>query len=254
MVRGLDKFKEGFRGYEDCYVIIGGTACDLALEEAGLMARATKDIDIILVVEALTPEFGQAIWDFVNDGGYKQRERSPDKLEYFRFLRPDDHTFPAQIEFFSRKPDLLALPADAALTPVSFNDGLTSLSAILMDDRFYNFTIRESDEVDGIHRARPTALVPLKARAFLNLKADREKGLPVDARNILKHKLDVFRLALLLTGEKVELPGSVRDTMQAFIHEVKDDLPEKNWFSKQVGALEITPDDVLTQINETYNL
>ena len=44
MVTGLELFKEHFRPYADNYVLIGGTACELALEEAGLPFRATKDL------------------------------------------------------------------------------------------------------------------------------------------------------------------------------------------------------------------
>ncbi len=51
MVRGLDIFKEYFKEYADNYVIIGGTACDIIIDEAGFKPRATKDIDIILVVD-----------------------------------------------------------------------------------------------------------------------------------------------------------------------------------------------------------
>ena len=29
MVTGLDKFKEFFADYRDCYVLIGGSACDV---------------------------------------------------------------------------------------------------------------------------------------------------------------------------------------------------------------------------------
>ncbi len=49
MVKGLDLFREHFRGYADRYVLIGGTACDLAMGEAGLDFRATRDLDIILM-------------------------------------------------------------------------------------------------------------------------------------------------------------------------------------------------------------
>lgn len=35
-------------GFEDQYVIIGGTACDLIMENEELPFRATKDIDIVL--------------------------------------------------------------------------------------------------------------------------------------------------------------------------------------------------------------
>ena len=62
MVRGLDIFKKYFEEYPNNYVIIGGTACDIHIGEAGLTPRATKDIDIILVVEALSSEFVKQFW------------------------------------------------------------------------------------------------------------------------------------------------------------------------------------------------
>ena len=36
MVLGIERFREWFRGYEDHYAIIGGTACDLLMAEEGL--------------------------------------------------------------------------------------------------------------------------------------------------------------------------------------------------------------------------
>ena len=51
MVRGFATFKERFQGFEEQYVIIGGTACDLIMESEELDFRATKDIDIVLIVE-----------------------------------------------------------------------------------------------------------------------------------------------------------------------------------------------------------
>ena len=33
MVKGLEKIKEHFEGFEDNYVIIGGTACDITLRD-----------------------------------------------------------------------------------------------------------------------------------------------------------------------------------------------------------------------------
>ncbi len=43
MVKGLDVFREHFAGYEDQYVLIGGTAATLAMTEAGLEFRATAE-------------------------------------------------------------------------------------------------------------------------------------------------------------------------------------------------------------------
>jgi len=44
MVRGLDIFKKYFEQYTENYVIIGGTACDIIIDEASFVPRATKDI------------------------------------------------------------------------------------------------------------------------------------------------------------------------------------------------------------------
>ena len=62
MVRGIDSFREWFQGYEDHYAIIGGTACDLLMTDEGLDFRATKDIDLVLIVEAVDAAFGRRLW------------------------------------------------------------------------------------------------------------------------------------------------------------------------------------------------
>ena len=48
MVTGIESFKEWFKGNEEQYAIIGGTACDILMSEEGLDFRATKDIDLVL--------------------------------------------------------------------------------------------------------------------------------------------------------------------------------------------------------------
>ena len=118
MVRGLNIFSEYFKDYTDNYVIIGGTACDIIIEEAGLIPRATKDIDIILVVEALSVVFVKQFWKFIQDGNYEKKEKSTDDRKHFRFMKPEKTDFPYQIELFSRKPDLIDLEEPAYLTPI----------------------------------------------------------------------------------------------------------------------------------------
>jgi hypothetical protein len=43
MVKGLDLFKRHFVSFQEKYILIGGTACMLVMEEAGIPFRATKD-------------------------------------------------------------------------------------------------------------------------------------------------------------------------------------------------------------------
>ncbi len=73
MVYGLEKFKEYFNDYTGQYVFIGGVACDILLDVAGTSFRATKDLDVVLILEALDEAFGTMFWKFIEDGGYEFR-------------------------------------------------------------------------------------------------------------------------------------------------------------------------------------
>ena len=42
MVIGIDSFKEWFKGSEEQYAIIGGTACDILMTEEGLDFRSVS--------------------------------------------------------------------------------------------------------------------------------------------------------------------------------------------------------------------
>ena len=42
MVRGLDTFRDHFKGYEDCYILIGGTACDDVFRLSTTLAAADR--------------------------------------------------------------------------------------------------------------------------------------------------------------------------------------------------------------------
>ena len=111
MVRGLDVFREHFAGHADQFVLIGGTAATLAMEEAGLEFRATKDLDIVLRLEALSPSFDEVFWSFVEAGGYEIRQASDTgKPVFYRFQKPADVRFPVMLELFCRARHLLNGP------------------------------------------------------------------------------------------------------------------------------------------------
>ena len=76
MVLGIDSFREKFKDYTDYYTIIGGTACDILLTEADLPFRATKDIDMILIMEDNFPEFAAIFWEYIKEGGYRDNLHS----------------------------------------------------------------------------------------------------------------------------------------------------------------------------------
>jgi len=254
MVRGLEIFKEYFKDYSENYIIIGGTACDVIIDDAGFEARATKDIDIILIVEALTKEFVLKFWEFINDGKYERREKSEDERKYYRFIQPKTKNFPLQIELFSKIPDLMDLEGEPHLTPIPVDDDLSSLSAILMDDEYYKFTINNSRTEAGVHFAGTEALICLKAKAFMDLTQRKSEGEDVDGRSIRKHKTDIFRLAVLLPSEhQVELPDRIKNDLKAFVDSISEELPDKAIF-KQMGIGAIDVEQVFRQIKSIFSL
>ena len=102
MIHGLEKFKEYFRGFEDQYVIIGGTACSILFNDFGTSFRSTKDIDMVLLVEVLTKEFGDKFISFVSEAGYEHMNNTAECPQYYRFSKPKKSEFPTMIELFSK--------------------------------------------------------------------------------------------------------------------------------------------------------
>ena len=219
MVTGIDKFREHFAAHEGQYAIIGGTACDLLFDAAGLDFRATRDIDMVLCVEAVDAEFGKAFQTFLDAGGYRARERSDGRREFYRFHRPTDPSFPFMVELFARRPGNLDLPEDAIYTRVPVDQDIVSLSAILLDDPYFQALQSAKRQIDGVTIIDETLLIPFKARAVLDLTARFEEGAKVHRKDIRKHRNDVFRLVQLLPRDaRIELPDPVRRDLQAFVH------------------------------------
>jgi hypothetical protein len=254
MVRGINKFREYFKDFPDSYVIIGGTACDLIIRESDLTPRATKDIDIILVIEALSADFVKQFWRFIKDAAYARQETGGEERKYYRFTKPADNEFPLQIELFSRKPDIIFLEESAHLTPVPVDDDLSSLSAILLSEDYYNYMIEHSVIEDGLHLAKTEALICLKAKAYLEIAERIALGKKEDAKNISKHKADVFRLALVLAPDKIyELPESIKNHLQSFADTVAGDMPDKAIF-KEMGAGNVDIGALFNQFLNVFKL
>ena len=254
MVRGLDIWKEYFADYTSNYVLIGGAACYWHEEEYAQNPRATKDLDLILVAEALSAEFGTKFWDFINAGRYSSRQHNEDKNEYFRFMNPEDKRFPEQIELFSRQLGRLSLPEDAHLEPVHIEDGISSLSAILMDDVYYNFTIEHSALYEGVHLANIEALICLKAKAYLDMTLRKNDGERIDSRKIEKHKKDVIRLAALISGEsRFELPDPLQKDITDFCKAVEAELPNQD-FMKSIGMPFMSPTEIIVSLKRNMNI
>ena len=229
-VKGLDKFKEYFLDFKDNYVIIGGTACSVILRNAVMKPRATNDIDMILIVEQMTPEFGHRFWEFIHDGNYEMRERKRDEgkepvPELFRFYKPQTEGYPYQIELLSRQPEILSVPTDFHLTPIPVGEDVSSLSAILMDEEFYHFALAHSTMEDELHVADTVGLICLKMKAYLNLS---EQEPPAHSSDIRKHMSDVFKLmASGYIADPIELSGNMKKDAATFVAKMESLMPNQ---------------------------
>lgn len=85
MVSGMTSFKNHFRDYQDCYTVIGGAACDILMKEADVNFRATKDIDMILIMEDRYREFAAVFWAYIKEGGYRCGWKNRDEVHFYRF-------------------------------------------------------------------------------------------------------------------------------------------------------------------------
>ena len=251
MVPGLKSFKESFSDFMDQYVIIGGAACDIYMESEDSFFRATKDLDIVLIVEALTPEFVSKFWQYVQTAGYQHIDKSKQKPEFYRFSKPISKEYPAMIELFSRPPYNVELSFAANVVPIHLDDSSISLSAILLNDEYYEFMKSGRISIDGISILDYQYIIPFKAKAWLDLSERKISGESIDSKNIKKHKNDVFRLTELIDPTvKVAAPKGVFLDIQEFIKRMQDE----NVDIKQLGLVGRTKEQVLQELKEMYML
>ena len=243
MVKGLDVFLSYFKNYTDQYVLIGGTACSISFAEQDVdFGRTTKDLDMVLIIEAQTKEFAEQFWKFIGDGKYRNRARSTGRPQFFRFDKPEDPTFPKMIELFSRTDYVLS--SDNGLTPLHIDDSVPSLSAILLNDAYYHALLDGREIINGVSVLRPEWIIPFKAKAWLDLQ-DRSG---VDSADVKKHRNDIIRIASEMILSPCELPDELKTDMTAFIRQF--DVTEADLKSLRLHG--VKPDDIKDTLRKIY--
>lgn len=249
MVYGLDKFKEYFKEHTNQYVFIGGTACDILMDELGVPFRTTKDLDIVLIIEALDASFGDKFWQFIEDGGYELKEKNTGEEQFYRFTKPTKSGYPKMIELFSRKSEQFELKFESGLTPIHIGDSIISLSAILLEDVYYDILTLNKKIVDGFSVIEIEAVILFKMKAWLDLKERQSKGEKVDSKDIRKHKNDIFRLlATVLPSSRVEVDIQIKDDIRLFIEKINQDQPDL----KNLGFKNTNLDEIVGLLKNIY--
>ena len=247
MVKGLDTFREYFKDFENQYVLIGGAACDILFASNEGKFRSTRDLDMVLIVEALTQEFGDKFWEFIEAGKYRNKATNTGSPQFYRFDKPENDSYPKMIELFARTD--FKLKEINGLTPIYIDDEVSSLSAILLNEDYYAVLLSGRAVVHELSVLRPEYLILFKAKAYLDLNSRRENGERVDSRDIRKHKNDILRIAMEFVLEKTEvLPESIHIDMKNFLEKLSEEPFEKNLL-KEYG---LSNADVLSRLEQLY--
>ncbi len=219
MVIGFDRFREAFQDFAENYIVIGGSACDWLFTSLNAQFRATKDIDLVVIAERMSPAFAAMIWEFVRAGGYSAYERKDGKKCFYRFLNPTVADYPFMLEFFAREPIGFPIDKKTVIVPIPVDDDdVSSLSGILMDENYYSFIRSHRIEVEGVSILPAEALLLLKARAWFDLSMRKARGEFVKDKDVRKHRTDILRLqAQIVEGTVVELAEPIKIEMRDFI-------------------------------------
>jgi hypothetical protein len=249
VVYGIEKFKEYFRDFTDQYVFIGGTACDILLDAIGASFRATKDLDIVLIIEEMNDSFGSKFWEFIEDGGYKNRQRNIGKEQFYRFAEPKDTAFPFMIELFCRKSKNIKLQINSHLTPVHISDNIASLSAILLNDAYYDLLLKGKRTIDGFSVLKLEYIILFKIRAWLDLMKKVQDGIKIDSKSIKKHKNDIFRLLINVTpSSRNEIDSEIHEDINLFLKLIRNDQIDL----ANLKIVSATFEELLVRIRQMY--
>lgn len=151
------------------------------------------------------------------------------------------------LELFSRTEAMLH--PDSKLTPLHIDDAVSSLSAILLNEEYYQLLMRGRIVIDQISILSPSYLIPFKAKAWLDLRERQKSGTHVDSRDIKKHRNDILRIAAQLPlEEKIELPISVKGDFAAFIDSMLEEQPDL----KTLGLHNVKLESITDLLRETY--
>lgn len=245
VVNGLQKWAEAMSAHIDEYVLIGGGACSVVFDAEGADFRATKDLDIIVIAEECGPSFAKDFWAFIDAGGYTCGERRDGTTTYYRFeLRTgDDATrsngYPAQIELFSRHPRFNLKREGTNIAPLPFDDEVSSLSAIILNEGYYEFIKNNAEIVNGVSLLGPIALIPLKMRAHIDLQQKHASHGHCNKRDLRKHRTDVASLSALLTPlDRLELKGQMQADAELFLEDFAEYAQRNNRSNERARLME----------------
>jgi len=242
---GLSHFEAHFRELKDQYVIVGGFATLMLLDrELPNHGKATHDIDLVLLTST-SVEMSIKIKMYIKEGGYTIQKDQQDTYQYYRFVEPQTEGYAKEIELFASEEYGIELDEGQRIIPIDPEEGLYSLSAIMLDREYFDMIKSNIEEIDGIPYSNTLATMLLKMSAVYDLYHrgdDKWK----------KHRRDILKLTLLLTGEeRLILKGRMIADVAFFKDEVEK-LTDK-MIKQIVGkGIAVDKDAVMDSIEKVF--
>jgi hypothetical protein len=129
---------------------------------------------------------------------------------------------------------------------------MSSLSAIIIENDYYDFIQEGKIVVDGISILRPEYIIPLKAKAWLDLNARVNEGEHVDSKDIKKHKNDIFRLFQIIdTGSHINLKQSILGNVKEYFIKMKTEEPVD---LKALGVSDVSIETIISSLENVYGI
>ena len=143
------------------------------------------------------------------------------------------------IELFATAESGFELDEGQRAIPITTPENVESLSALLLDEEYFELIKKNVKSGDGINLLNTFALIPLKAKAYLDIK---NRG--GDSREWKKHRRDIVNLAVNFVTEETKetLTGNIRIDLEEFLRVVKTELTKdviKGACEQDISAVEI---------------
>lgn len=205
---------------------------------------------MVLIIEALTKEFGETFWNYIKEADYKYINKGSGKAQFYRFAQPKSLEYPSMIELFAKSQDWFEGYMEKNVVPIHIDDEVSSLSVILLDEDYYSLLTKGIGIINGVSILKTEYLIPFKAKAWIDLTQRKENGEKVDNKDIRKHKNDIIRLYVLLTPNiRVELPEAIKEDMSIFLK-----MMEKEEINLKQFNIRSTKENLIKTLSDIYEI
>jgi hypothetical protein len=145
----------------------------------------------VVLTDRAIEGFPEALWRFVRDGGYAEWRSGDGVVHFYRFVDPQTSGYPHMLELFARHPDFELRDEEGDIAPLPFDEDISSLSAILLDDDYYGLISEGLTVVDGISIPDEAHLIPLKMRAHIDLNDRAAAGQHVNGADLNAYNVPI---------------------------------------------------------------